>query len=792
MKKLLSLVLAVTMLLSAAVFTTTAASNTCIRLSSNTSGELGYSAGSDAINNYVASSGGVTLIFDVYVESYGTATDGFFSQIAAFTGDSNYNYVGYNFGKGAFTAGEGDAWIAGSQSNFNCYSSRDFKLEKGVWYELAYQFDGNEIVAYVDGTPMVAAEIDKASLQYIILYPQFCTVLLDNIRICDKDYNVRDRVGTVYATETFTGVTSVSGVSNWDFAGPGYSISQNGRPMTELEDMIPNRVVDPQISGTYLQYKEAGGKGAATIGYNFSEYNGFVVSENIRVDRKSAGANFSVRFGSNYIAGYEWDSQCFKIAKRAGDGFTSSAADTYAKVDYALTLGTTYEFAVRQAGNMVSIYINGVMVAQATNDAFIAGFSDIQLNHYRVGAAIDNLVVAYPDYDVKEAAGNVIAKLTFEESVNYVNSFGGFNIGTAGYGYSIVKGSTSAQVKVTGATAADGVATVGISLANCPGYDAFEMSVLYASGLSVKSVKETEIAGGVTAASVTSKNPFMYSCVTDGTPITNTDVIDITFAVPAAAGDYSVGVTVTPYVNGVPYTTITATGIVTVPKGEVVKSEITGLGYDGETLYWDYLDGAEVYDICVIYSDGYEECLDTTDESEYELIFEDWFSDPDEYKFVIYAYNDSYDVIGVSDTYSVIYTEDEEFFYGLDSYASYLFDNLLALVNDRDYSSANQAVVDATLAEAESALYAADYSTMLDLYDEYYAQLDEIPEGEDEVETFLPGDANGDGVLSSTDLSYLSKILSGADLDKYPGADVDGNGSVTGTDLTALQRKISG
>lgn len=790
MKRALSLILTVAMLVSCVVFTAGAASDTCIRFS-DTSGSAGYSAGASDINNYVIAQDGATLIFDVNVQSTTAASAGLFSQILAFTSDTNYNHSAYNFGDSKFTVGAGTKWPTDSQTNaYTRLAERDFEMYKGVWYELAFQFDGNEVVIYVDGTPMVAAELDTVDNKYLILYPQFCTIFIDNLRVCDKNYNVRDKVGTVQYATDFSGITSVSGCSSvWDFSGAGYSVSQSGRPMPGISDMVPVRGVSPAAKGNYLQYKESGGSGIAQLSKDFSDYKGFVYVEDVRIDRKSVGANFAVRFGTNYIAGYDWDKQSFIISTRSGYGFSTASAYCYAVAEYTLEVGKTYEFAVRQTGSLVAIYLNGVMITSAVNDSFDTGYNAIQISHYRVGATIDNVVIAYPDYDIKEATGKTLNSITFDESVDYLNSVCGLNIGVSGYGYSIVKGSAQPKVLVDSVEAADGKATVGIALADCLGYDAFEMSVTYNSALSVSIATAAEIAGGYTVLSPTTSTPFVLSCVTDSTPITNTDVLDITFNAPGASGDYEVNVTVTPYLNDVPMAPITGTGTITVPKGGVTEGLPTGLSYDGTTLSWDYLDDAVFYGIYVIYSDGYEEMIDETEDTEYELIFEDYFGDPAEYKFQIYAYDEYYELYAKSEPYSVIYTEDGDFYFGLDSYADVLYENLLALINDRDYSDENQAIVDALIAEAEDKLYSADYESIDALYEYYYSELDAVPEGA--TETVIHGDTNGDGIINTNDITYLSRMMSGASVEVYPGCDVNGDGIVNTTDLSTLRRNLA-
>jgi len=790
MKKLLSVILTVAMLLGTLVYTATAATDTCIRLS-DTNGSSGYSAGAETVSDYVIAQNGATLIFDVYVESYSTPASGMYSQILAFSGDTNYNYAAYNFTTGAFTAGEGTAWPTQAQNTtFKPYASRDHSLKTKVWYELAYQFNGNEVTVYLDGIPMVSAELDKVENKYIILYPQYCTILIDNIRVCGKDYNVRDRIGDVLAVDSFTGITSVSGATLWDFDG-SYSVSQNGKPMPELGDMLPKRTVAPAVNGSYLQYKSSGA-GLAEVATDFAPYNGFTVVENIRVDRKTAGANFAVKFAGNYIAGYDWDSSSFRIAYRTGYGFNTAAAYLYANTSYVLEIGQTYEFAVRQNGNCVTIYLNGVVVAQAVNDAFTSNFNSVEFSHYRINGAVDNVVVAYSDYDVKEATGNTIAKFTFDESPSYINDIVDFHIGETTSGYTVVNGTDLPTVSVDSVEVVNGTATVGVYVSGCSNYNGFELSVAYPSELSIAKATPSSYTGGTLQASATTKNPYTIVCATNGATIPDSKIVEIKFNVPGGSADHEVTATLIPYIDGVPMAEVSGTGTLTVPKQGITEGLPSGLGYDGETLYWDYLDGATLYDIYVIHSiDGYEEYIDCIEETEYELVFTDYYSDPYEYTFKIFAYDENYEIFAVSDPLTVLYDENENLYLSISDYASAKYNELLDLIAEREYSSSNQYEVDGLLEEASIGFeYCSSYSEVDEIYDVYYTAIDEVPTGSDDVEV-LPGDANNDGAILLSDVSYLARVLSGADIEIFPGADVDSNGAVNLSDLSTLRRNLS-
>lgn len=59
------------------------------------------------------------------------------------------------------------------------------------------------------------------------------------------------------------------------------------------------------------------------------------------------------------------------------------------------------------------------------------------------------------------------------------------------------------------------------------------------------------------------------------------------------------------------------------------------------------------------------------------------------------------------------------------------------------------------------------------------------------VSFFLRGDLNGDGVVDTSDLSYLEKIIVGL-APGVPAADLNGDGKINTADLTELERIIAG
>lgn len=788
MKKILSVFLAVVMLMGAVSTVSVAAGDTCIKLS-DTTGDTGYSAGTDAVNTWFKENKGGTLILDVKLESVATPGAGHTSRLIAFTGDNPYNYAGYDFTNGKFTAGAGTAWTTVDPSTtYTPYSERAFEWETGRWYELALQYDGPVVTVYLDGMPMICAEFDDSfETDYIIMYPQYCTVFMDNFRVCGKTYNVRDRVGEIYSATGFTGVASVSSVSDWFFDSKGYTVSAQGRAMPELDEMLPNRKVAPSIDGAYLKYVEAGGNGTAIPTVNYSKYNGFTYVEDVRIDRKSIAASFGVRFG-NFIAGYDWDNACFRIGMKSGYGFNSNAACTYAKTDYALSLKTVYEFAVRFNGNTVSVYLNGVLMAQATNTSFAQNYSNIEISHYRMGAAIDNVVVAYPDYDVREAKGSAAGRFTFDEEASYIDSILDYNLDTSSTGYSVAKDTDGASVTVSDAEAADGSATVAITFDGCTDYTAFEMDIAYPSQLAVKQTTVLALLEGTNAVSPTGSNPVTVAFAAKANGhVADGRVVDVVFSTPEEYGDYEITVTVRPYIGDVPGAALTSTGTVTVPEPKLPVGSPSGFVYDGENFYWDEVDGAGAYELYMMYEgDDYEYPIDTVYSGEYAFEADSWIPDVGVYLFRVYLYDEDYNIVSVSDDITVIRVDETTVYYSLGEYAAVCYARLEALA-EGPYSSANQSKIDALLAEADAAFAAAStVSSVEEIYESYAALIGEIPVSDGGI----TGDVDGDGSLSNMDYSLLTRFIKGGTVEFVGDPDMDGNGSINNIDVAMLKKLL--
>ena len=215
------MVLCLAMMFSTLAYVTGAATDNCIRIS-DTTGADGYSAAVDDINARIAEEGGVTVVMDVFVESYTNAPEGMFSQIAAFTGGGNakYNLLSYDFGGKAFKAGQSANWISSDQSDYAAIQTNAFDWQCNRWFELAFRFNGTKAAVYLDGICVISTEFDAVDMDYLIVYPQFCTVSFDNIRICAKDYDVAGESGNVWYTEDFNSVSDAASSSVWyaDFA----------------------------------------------------------------------------------------------------------------------------------------------------------------------------------------------------------------------------------------------------------------------------------------------------------------------------------------------------------------------------------------------------------------------------------------------------------------------------------------------------------------------------------------------------------------------------------------------
>ncbi len=60
-----------------------------------------------------------------------------------------------------------------------------------------------------------------------------------------------------------------------------------------------------------------------------------------------------------------------------------------------------------------------------------------------------------------------------------------------------------------------------------------------------------------------------------------------------------------------------------------------------------------------------------------------------------------------------------------------------------------------------------------------------------QVETALPGDANGDGSVNALDITKVERIIAGLDA-QTPGADANQDGNINALDITKVERIIAG
>ena len=421
MKRIISLVLSVIMVVTSTLFVVEAASeiNPCIRIE-DTTGMDGYAAAMDTVNTKVQSEGGVTVVMDVLVEEVYTPDEDMFSQIVAFTGGGDtakYDLLSYDFGAEMFKAGQSMEWPAGPQADYSAIATNSFKWEMGRWYELAFRFNGTKAAVYLNGICVISTEFDVTQTDYLIVYPQFCAARFDNVRICAKNYNVAEGVGTIWATEDFDDLSTPDDSEVW-YAST-YEMSDlgcNGIVTSTTDECI--RLSDTDGTAGYI---------AALDEYNemVAANNGAVIVADILVESytEAPAGSFSqiVAFTGAYDAqarynytGYDFGKGAF-TAKEGGAWISGDHTDMYeekASESYALETGVWYEFAWQFAGNKVNMYLDGEKVLTAefgvvNNSYFILfpQFCDIR---------IDNVRICDKDFDAAEGVGTVWAAEDFK------------------------------------------------------------------------------------------------------------------------------------------------------------------------------------------------------------------------------------------------------------------------------------------------------------------------------------------------------------------------------------------
>ncbi len=422
MKRIISLVLSVIMVVSSTLFVVDAATeiNPSIRIS-DTTGADGYAAAMDEINEKINSNGGVTVVMDVLVEEYRTPAEEMFSQIVAFTGggdSAKYNLLSYNFTENAFKAGQSMEWVTDGQADYAAIATNAFEWECGRWYELAFRFNGTKAAMYLNGICVISTEFDAAQTDYLIVYPQFCDARFDNIRICAKDYNVAEGTGTVWATEDFDDLSSPADSAVW--YAETYEMSDlgcNGVITSSTDDCI--RLNDTDGTSGYI---------AAFDEYNemVAANNGGTIVADIYVESftEAPAGMFSqiVAFSGAYdnearynYTGYDFGKGAF-TAKESGAWISDSQTDMYTEVgaeSYALECGVWYEFAWQFNGNKVTMYLDGEEVLTA--DFNVVNNSYLILFPQFCNILIDNIRICDKDFDAAKGVGTIYAVEDFTD-----------------------------------------------------------------------------------------------------------------------------------------------------------------------------------------------------------------------------------------------------------------------------------------------------------------------------------------------------------------------------------------
>lgn len=712
-KKILSALMSAVLVLASSAVYSAAASDKCIKLH-DTTGAVGYADGA-SLNENVKTDGGVTLIFDVLAEAPVSPSEGKHSRITAFTGGAPYNFLSYDFTESAFTAVLSNDWVV-NQETFDATAKQSFAWEYGKWYELAFQFDGTTATAYIDGVPMICAEFDSAQSSYIILYPQFCDLKIDNVRLCSKNYNVRDRYGDVWAVSDISGADlSDSALCFYDSSA--YTISDGGRAMPELGQMLPSRTVNPEISGSYLSHKSGIG---TSSGIDFSPYGGFTFVWNVRFDELASASHTAVRVGTSHIAGYNVDHGAFEISSASGFGFASSAQNVYASVPYTLKTGVTYELAVRQDGSFVGVYLNGVLMAKAIRDSFASDLSSVYFSNYNAKLAIDELIIAYPDFNVRERTGSFAASFTFDESRDYIKSIWDFKLGDAAYGYSIENGGTS-KLGVSSQNAAVGSSvSVAVSLDEKSAYSSFELEMDIPEKLELCSIDSA-----VGTLSQSSARPLKLVYCGDAVAGTLAS-FTVKIPVSANAGDtFKVTAKLSAFSGDVPLEPIVAEGTLTAVLPELPTLP-TGLTLTGNTLSWDAAPSAASYK-AVISSGNSSTELAVTAATSALLDKSAVFPESGEYVCTVYALDKNGTLIGKAEL-SVIRDDSGTLFCGLDAYKASLTSAIDSYIAERSYTDSDMISIEKARSDARLSISAAaDYKAVNLAYTSAFKIISAIP-----------------------------------------------------------------
>ena len=333
-------------------------SGECLRIE-DTTGVTGYSAAGDEINSLIRETGGCTVVFDVMIESV-NAPEGTHGEITAFTGGTPYNLMSIDLTAEKFIASKCDGWLTSSERE--TVAENSYGITLGKWYRMAFRFDGNKASVYLNGVCMMSAEFEEAVVDYLILYPRFCTLLIDNVRLCDKDFDVVRGRGTVWASEDFDSLTAVDESSVWYADPAGYSLYSG--------DMTGVNSAD-----TCISIEDTTG----VVGYaslqNYlngivKEHGGVTVSFDVLVEDFVSGKDASITAFSggnpyNYT-GYSFADGAFFIEKSTawitGDHSTSTVL---AKSSFTWETGKWYNLTFRFDGDKSSLFLDGEMMVSS-------------------------------------------------------------------------------------------------------------------------------------------------------------------------------------------------------------------------------------------------------------------------------------------------------------------------------------------------------------------------------------------------------------------------------------------
>ena len=430
-KRVLAMVLCIATVLTSTVFAAVAGAteNPCIRIS-DTDGMTGYGAAGDDIGAIIAEKGGVTVVMDVFVESYTAPSEGMFSQIAAFTGggtaDAKYNLLSYDFTDKAFKAGQTNAWISDNPADdYAAVSTNPFNWETGKWYELAFRFNGKKAAIYLNGICVISTEFDATSIEYLIVHPQFCDVRIDNVKICDKAYDVANGVGTVIAAENFDSLSDATASETW--VTFDYEMSNAGCDgiITTIKDNCVRINATDNTSG-YSAAQDAfnemvAAEGGVTLVADVY-LNGITEAPAGQASQLVAftGA-YSANDRYNY-AGIDFGANEL-VAMESGSWVYDGRSDLTSVIgtkNFTWETGVWYEMAWQFDGNNVAVYVNGEKMLTSTvssvNNSYIILFAQY------CDVKIDNIRLCDKAYDVANGIGTVWGVENYRSAVSYDTS----------------------------------------------------------------------------------------------------------------------------------------------------------------------------------------------------------------------------------------------------------------------------------------------------------------------------------------------------------------------------------